>query len=243
MSRKLDGTGVVVIIPTYNEVRSIADIVARLHSVLPSVHILTVDDSSPDGTGDLMTKMAAADSRIHVIHRSHKMGFGSAYVAGFLWALSSNYDMVVQMDADGSRLPEQLPILLNAVSAVDIVIGSRWVSGGKLENWPLFRRFLSWGGSAYARALSGIKIHDLTGGYRVYRATALRALAPEQVRSRGYSIQIELAFAAHKLGLRLAEVPITFVQRTEGSSKMSVRDFFESLRLATGLWLRSRRTV
>jgi dolichol-phosphate mannosyltransferase len=183
--------------------------------------VLVVDDNSPDGTGRLAEGRAAVDRRVHVLHRAGKAGLGRAYLAGFDWALREGYDVLVQMDADGSHLPEQLPALLAAVDRADLVLGSRWVPEGTVENWPRSREMLSRAGNRYVRLALGIRLRDATGGYRAWRADALRALDLGGVASQGYCFQVDLARRAVHAGLRVVEVPIRFVERVEGESKMS----------------------
>jgi dolichol-phosphate mannosyltransferase len=207
--------------PTYEERQNLESIAARLRSAVPDADLLVVDDNSPDGTGDLADKLSEADSHIQVLHRTDKAGLGPAYIAGFRWALEHGYDAVVEMDADGSHQPEQLPVLLAALEDADGVIGSRWVPGGQLENWPRNREVLSRAANVYTRIVLGLKIKDATGGYRAYRASALRAISLDTVESAGYCFQIDLTLRMVQAGLRIVEVPITFVERERGASKMS----------------------
>jgi len=207
--------------PTYEERQNLESIAARLRSAVPDADLLVVDDNSPDGTGDLADKLSEADSHIQVLHRTDKAGLGPAYIAGFRWALEHGYDAVVEMDADGSHQPEQLPVLLAALDDADGVIGSRWVPGGQLENWPRNREVLSRAANVYTRIVLGLKIKDATGGYRAYRASALRAISLDTVESAGYCFQIDLTLRMVQAGLRIVEVPITFVERERGASKMS----------------------
>jgi len=207
--------------PTYEERQNLESIAARLRSAVPDADLLVVDDNSPDGTGDLADKLSEADSHIQVLHRTDKAGLGPAYIAGFRWALEHGYDAVVEMDADGSHQPEQLPVLLAALDDADGVIGSRWVPGGQLENWPRNREVLSRAANVYTRIVLGLKIKDATGGYRAYRASALRAISLDTVESAGYCFQIDLTLRMAQAGLRIVEVPITFVERERGASKMS----------------------
>ncbi|TPW77957.1 polyprenol monophosphomannose synthase [Schumannella soli] len=219
-----------ICIPTYDEAENIADIVRRTLAAVPAAHILIADDDSPDGTGMIADRLALADSRVHVLHRTAKQGLGAAYTAAFSWGQRNGFDVLVEMDADGSHRPEQLPRLLDALErGADVALGSRWVTGGAVEGWPLSRRFISKGGSAYARLALGIRQRDVTGGYRAYRAAALREIGPEGTQSAGYSFQIELLFNAVKAGLRIVEVPITFADRTLGTSKMSTRIVLEAM--------------
>lgn len=212
---------VLVIIPTYNERENLPAVVARVREAAPSVDVLVVDDSSPDGTGQVADELANADDQIKVLHRTTKDGLGAAYIAGFRWAFDRGYDVMVEMDADGSHQPEELPRLLGALQDADLVIGARWVRGGKVVNWPKHREALSRGANTYARLMLGVPLHDATAGYRAYRAAALEKIGLNGVDSRGYCFQIDLAFRAIRLGLRVVEVPITFMERTSGSSKMS----------------------
>jgi dolichol-phosphate mannosyltransferase len=220
---------IVVIIPTYNEAENLPLIVQRVRTAVPTVDILVADDNSPDGTGDIADELAAADSCIKVMHRQGKEGLGAAYLAGFAWAIDNGYDAVVEMDADGSHQPEQLPRLLKALEDADLVLGSRWVRGGAVQNWPKSREFLSRGGSTYTRLALGIDVHDATGGYRAFRTSALQSLNLDQVESAGYCFQIDLAWRALQAGLSIREVPITFVEREIGESKMSQSIVLEAL--------------
>jgi len=212
---------VAVIIPTFNERDNVGPITARVRSAIPCADLLVVDDDSPDLTGKIADELAAADSHIRVLHRPAKAGLGAAYIAGFEWALERGYDTIVEMDADGSHQPEELPRLLSALADADLVLGSRWVPGGNVLNWPKSREFLSRAGNAYARVMLGISVRDATGGYRAYRASGLRKIALDTVESQGYCFQIDLVLQAIQAGLTVAEVPITFADRTRGSSKMS----------------------
>jgi len=221
---------VAVIIPTYNERVNLEQIAARLRAAVPDADLLVVDDNSPDGTGEAADKLAAGDSRMHVLHRPSKSGLGTAYIAGFRWALERGYGVLVEIDADGSHQPQELPALLAALEAgADLVIGSRYVAGGTVLNWPKSREILSRGGNTYARLMLGIKVRDATGGYRAYRAAALRRIALDEVESQGYCFQIDLALRFIRAGLTVAEVPITFVERTRGASKMSRAIMAEAL--------------
>jgi dolichol-phosphate mannosyltransferase len=220
---------VLVIIPTYDERDNIERIVERVTTAQPDAHILVVDDASPDGTGKLADALAEADSRVHVLHRPGKAGLGAAYIAGFDWGLAAGYDVLVEMDADGSHAPEQLHRLLAALHSADVVLGSRWIPGGAVVNWPQRRKLLSLGGNLYTRAALGISLHDATGGYRAYRRHVLEAIDYQGVASEGYCFQVDLARRALDAGYRVREVPITFVERVRGESKMSgdiVREAF-----------------
>ncbi|WP_435735912.1 polyprenol monophosphomannose synthase [Cellulosimicrobium sp. PMB13] len=248
---------VLVVVPTYDEALTLPGTLARLRAAVPGAHVLVVDDASPDGTGDLADAVAAHDAAVHVLHRAGKDGLGAAYVAGFGWALERGYDVVVEMDADGSHRPEELPRLLDALAAVptgargategahrpgpvDLVIGSRWVPGGEVENWPWHREALSRGGNAYVRLALGLRLRDATAGFRAYRADALRAMDLAAVESHGYCFQVDMAWRVARAGGRVVEVPITFVERTAGRSKMSRAIVAEALWKVT-LWGARRR--
>jgi dolichol-phosphate mannosyltransferase len=220
---------VLVIIPTYNESESLPGVLARLRQAVPDADVLIADDNSPDGTGQLADAFAAADDHVHVLHRAGKEGLGKAYLAGFAWGLERGYDVLVEMDADGSHRPEELPRLLEQIPHSDVVLGSRWVPGGSVVNWPASRRVLSQGGSLYTRLALGIPTRDATGGYRAFRASALRSLDLATVESNGYCFQIDLLWRALQRGLVVREVPITFVEREAGTSKMSRRIVREAL--------------
>ena len=220
---------IVVIIPTFNERESLAAIVGRVRSSVPEVEILIIDDNSPDGTGAIADELAAAEPKVQVMHRLGKEGLGAAYLAGFSWALQNSFDVVVEMDADGSHQPEQLPRLLAALRGADLVLGSRWIAGGGTENWSKGREILSRGGNFYTRTMLGVPLHDATGGYRAFRADTLRKLDLHDVASQGYCFQVDLAWRAVQRGLVVTEVPITFVERAAGTSKMSQRIVFEAL--------------
>lgn len=220
---------VLVIIPTYDELENLPLVLARVRAVVPAAHVLVVDDGSPDGTGELADQLAAADEQVHVLHRSGKQGLGAAYLAAFAWGLAHSYDVLVEMDADGSHQPEELPRLLDALVSADLVLGSRWVAGGSVVNWPMHRSVLSRGGNTYTRLALGVPLRDATGGYRAFRRTALESLDLADVASQGYCFQIDLAWRAVRRGLRVVEVPITFIERERGTSKMSGAIVRESL--------------
>jgi dolichol-phosphate mannosyltransferase len=212
---------VLVIIPTYNERDNLERVAGRVREAVPAADVLVVDDASPDGTGEVADALAGKDEQIKVLHRKGKDGLGPAYIAGFRWAAEHGYDVMVEMDADGSHQPEELPRLLAALEDADLVIGARWVPGGKVRNWPKRREALSRGANTYARLMLGIPLHDATAGYRAFRAATLAKIGLEEVDSRGYCFQIDLALRALRQGLRVVEVPITFVEREHGTSKMS----------------------
>ena len=220
-ARTSDPGKVLVIIPTYNEKENLPLILDRVRAATPEVDILVVDDGSPDGTGALADERAAADPKIQVMHRTSKDGLGAAYLAAFAWGLERGYDVLVEMDADGSHAPEQLPRLLGALGHADLVIGSRYVPGGSVVNWPKRREFLSKGANLYARLALGAKVKDITAGYRAYKAEVLGKLALGEVESRGYCFQVDMGWRTIQAGFRVAEVPITFTEREHGVSKMS----------------------
>lgn len=228
MTTSLRAAGrVLVVVPTYDERESLPRALAALRQHVPDADVLVVDDASPDGTGDIAEAIATSDAAgrgrtaIHVLHRSGKQGLGTAYVAGFRWALERGYDTVVEMDADGSHRAEDLPALLARVPDAELVIGSRWVRGGRVVNWPWHRQLLSRGANVYAWLAMGLDVRDATAGFRAYRAGALAGLPLGTVASQGYCFQIDMAWRVVRAGGRVVEVPITFVERAEGRSKMS----------------------
>ena len=223
----------VMVIPTYNEAENIEWIVGRLRAAQPGVDIMIVDDNSPDGTGDIADRLASGDKSISVVHRTTKAGLGAAYLNGFDVALTAGYDVIGEMDADGSHQPEQLHLLLDALHHADLVIGSRYVHGGSVVNWPLQRLILSRGGNLYVRLLLGIKVKDATAGYRVFRRTTLERIDLSEVRSAGYVFQTDLAFRTLSRGMKVVEVPIEFIERVRGDSKMSGHVASESLKMIT----------
>ena len=233
---------VLVVVPTYDELENLQPIAERLFAAVPDADLLVVDDGSPDGTGALADALAAQDPRVHVLHRTQKAGLGAAYTAGFAWARDRGYDVVVEMDADGSHQPEQLPRLLDALDDADLVLGSRWVPGGRVVNWPAARELLSRGGNAYTRRVLGLPLQDATGGYRAYRRSVLDALPLGDVASQGYCFQVDLAWQTWCHGFRVVEVPITFVERVRGESKMSRAIVLEALWRVTWWGLRRRRS-
>ena len=232
---------VLVITPTYNERLPLPGTLSRLRAAVPDADVLVVDDASPDGTGDLADARAANDPAVHVLHRPCKAGLGAAYRAGFAWGLERDYDVLVEMDADGSHQPEQLPALLAAVAdGADLAIGSRWVPGGAVTNWPVSRQALSRGGNLYARLALGIEVRDATAGFRAYRREVLEKIALEEVDSQGYCFQIDLAWRAVRTGFRVVEVPIVFVERELGASKMNGAIVREALTKMTVWGVRHR---
>jgi dolichol-phosphate mannosyltransferase len=218
-----------VIMPTYNEAQSISEIVRNLLNTVSDIDLLIVDDNSPDGTGKQADEIAANNPRVSVLHRTEKNGLGPAYLAGFAWAFERGYEFVVEMDADGSHRAEDLPKLLVRAPFNDLVIGSRWVSGGKVLNWPLSRQLISRTGNTYARVMLRTGVRDITAGFRVYRASFLKSLDLANIASAGYSFQVELAWRTFKASGRIEEVPITFVERAHGNSKMSNKIVLEAL--------------
>lgn len=220
----------VVIVPTYNESDNIGRIVPLILEQDPRLDVLVVDDNSPDGTGALADRLAAADQRVHVLHRAGKEGLGRAYLAGFRWALERDYAYIFEMDADFSHDPRHLPEFLAAIRDADLVLGSRYRDGKvTVVNWPMARLVLSYGANIYARAVTGLRLWDATGGFKCFRREVLAAVPLDQVRSNGYAFQIEMSFRAWKRGFRIAEIPIVFHDRTEGESKMSKRIVREAI--------------
>lgn len=233
---------VLVVVPTYNEAGALPELVRRVREAVPDAHVLVADDNSPDGTGEVADRLAS-DDHVHVLHRDGKHGLGAAYLAGFRWGTSRGYDVLVEMDADGSHQPEHLPALLAALETADVVIGSRWVPGGGVENWPTHRLWLSQVGNRYTQAMLGLRVRDATAGYRAYRAAALDRMDLATVASQGYCFQVDLTRRAAAAGLRIVEVPISFVEREVGESKMSGAIIGEALLRVTawGIGDRLRR--
>ena len=219
---------VLIIIPTYNERENLSALLAAVFVQVPAVDVLVVDDSSPDGTGEIADALAAEDPRIQVLHRTEKEGLGKAYVAGFKWALARHYRTIFEMDCDFSHRPEHLPEFLEAILEADLVLGSRRVAGGGTEGWGLSRKLVSWGGSSYARAVLGLPYRDITGGFKCFRREVLEAMDLDALLSYGYCFQIELTYRAHRKGFRIREIPILFPDRTRGESKMSGAIFKEA---------------
>jgi dolichol-phosphate mannosyltransferase len=232
---------VVIVMPTYNERQNMEIIAGRIREAVPDADLLVVDDNSPDGTGDLADKLAEKDPHVQVMHRTEKAGLGRAYVAGFTWALESGYDLIVEMDADGSHRPEDLPRLLATSDQADAVIGSRYVPGGTVVNWPKSREFLSKGANIYNRIMLGVRVKDATGGFRVYRAATLRKIDLNGIESAGYCFQIDMTLRVLQGGMEIKEVPITFVERERGASKMSnsviIEAFTRVARWGINSWL------
>jgi dolichol-phosphate mannosyltransferase len=222
-----------VIVPTYNERENLEALVGavltELESIVPRHAVLVVDDSSPDGTGELADRLARADSRVHVLHRPRKLGLGQAYMAGFRRALDEGAALVIEMDADFSHDPAHLPAMIRAADDADLVLGSRYVEGGAVRNWGAVRRLVSRGGCWYARTVLGVRIRDLTGGFKCFRREVLEALDLDTIQSQGYAFQVELTYRALQLGFRVKEVPIVFTDRRVGQSKMSRRIVLEAI--------------
>lgn len=236
---------VLVIIPTYDEIANIESIIDRTLIAVPEADVLVVDDGSPDGTGDLVERLSAHQPRIHLQRRSGKLGLGSAYVLGFGWGLARGYELLVEMDADGSHAPESLPAMIDltrsgGADVPALVIGSRWVPGGAVVDWPRSREILSRGGNAYARLMLGLDVRDATAGFRVYTADVLRAIDLDSIDSRGYCFQVDMTLRVVDAGRRVAEHPITFREREAGESKMSRGIVIEAMRRVTVWGVRRR---
>ncbi|WP_428344474.1 polyprenol monophosphomannose synthase [Nocardioides sp.] len=233
---------IIMVIPTYDEALNLEWIVGRLRTAQPDVDVMIVDDNSPDGTGDIADRLAAADPQIRVVHRTEKAGLGAAYLHGFKEALAAGYDVIGEMDADGSHQPEQLHLLLTALEHADLVIGSRWVPGGSVVNWPKSREFLSRGGNLYVRILLGSRVRDATAGFRLFRSGTLEKIDLGSVESAGYVFQADLAWRTQQAGLTITEVPIEFIERVRGDSKMSGDVATESIKRITRWGLHERRS-
>jgi dolichol-phosphate mannosyltransferase len=231
---------VLVIIPTYNESENLQPITARIRKAVGSAHILVADDNSPDGTGALADGLAAADDHIHVLHRKGKEGLGAAYIAGFRWGLEQGYDVLIEHDADGSHQPEYLPVMLERLRTADVVKGSRYVRGGSTKGWPFHRELLSRGGNLWTRLWLGLSVKDATGGFAAWRATTLRGIDLAGVEAAGYGFQVDLIWRALRNGFTVAEVPIEFIEREYGTSKMSGKIVAEAMLLTTRWGLKHR---
>ncbi len=238
-----------VIIPTYNEKENIRNIVPTVLAQAPNVEVLVVDDGSPDGTGGIVKEMAASNPRVHLLERSGKQGLGMAYIAGFKWGLANGFDCLMEMDADFSHDPKEIPNFLKAIESHDLVLGSRYKDGVRVVNWPLSRLFLSKGASYYVRIITGLPVADPTGGFKCFRRRVLESLDLDAVRSNGYTFQIEMSYKTWMKGFRVAEIPITFADRFAGRSKMSghiVREalwMVWALALANGFRRRPRQRI
>lgn len=232
---------ILVIIPTYNEKDNVVIAVEQVREHAPTVDILVADDNSPDGTGKLADDIAANDSQVFVLHRDGKQGLGAAYIHSFSWAKEHGYNIVVEMDADGSHRAQDLPHVLTALVGADVSLGSRWVRGGKVVNWPMHRELLSRGGNIYTRLWLGMPVSDATGGFRAFRMSALDAIGIDNVQSQGYCFQVDMAWRAVQSGLKVVEVPITFIERVRGESKMDQAIVREALKLVTVWGLKKRK--
>ncbi|MEZ4461013.1 MAG: polyprenol monophosphomannose synthase [bacterium] len=232
-------SGTVICVPTYNEAENIQAIIPAIFAVAPTVHVLVIDDGSPDGTGATADEMAANDDRIHVLHRTEKAGLGPAYLAGFRWALERDYDKILEMDADFSHQPRYVPTLISGLDTYDVVVGSRYVKGGGTQNWGALRRLISKGGGTYARTILGIPVQDLTAGFVAWRADVLRKLDLDGIGASGYVFQIEMKYRAYQRGFTIHEVPITFPDREVGVSKMTPKIALEAVVRVWEIKLRS----
>ena len=231
---------ILVVLPTYNEAENLERIVKRLRAAVPEAEVLIADDTSPDGTGEIADRLAETDDHLYVLHRPRKDGLGTAYRESFGWGLDRDYDVLCEMDADGSHQPEALGGLLHGLRTADLVIGSRWVPGGRVENWSKRRQLLSRVANAYARLALGLPLRDATAGFRVFRRATLQGIDLRDVASQGYCFQIELAWRAFRRGFRVGEVPIVFLEREHGASKMNRDVVVESLRRVTVWGVRHR---
>jgi len=219
----------VVVIPTYNEKENIVRLLTQIHEIMPDISCLVVDDNSPDGTGDIVKELASQDKRIMLLQRAGKMGLASAYKEGFKRCLELGFDVICQMDSDFSHQPKFLPCLIGGLDDADVVLGSRYVKGGATVDWGLKRKFLSRGGNLYARLILGVKIKDLTGGFKAFKRQVLEAIGLDSIKSEGYAFQMEMTYRAIRLGFKVIEVPIVFPDRKAGKSKLSSSIFWESL--------------
>lgn len=229
-----------IIIPTYNEAQNVEPIAAAVLAAAPDVNILFVDDNSPDGTGDLIDGMTQNDERIHVLHRKEKDGLGRAYIAGFKWALERDYELVFEMDADFSHNPKDIPVMQESAKTADLAIGSRYIGGIRVINWPLNRLILSRGAGVYVKLVTGLPLTDPTGGYKCFHRHVLQSIDLDSIGSNGYSFQIELNHRAWLAGYKIIEVPIVFEERVSGTSKMSNKIIFEALWMVWSLLLRAK---
>jgi len=230
----------IVVIPTYNEAENVALLIPQIHELLPELDVLVVDDNSPDGTGAIVADLAAKDPRIKLLSREGKQGLGRAYVAGFKLCLAEGYDLICQMDCDFSHQPKYLVQILDVIRDADVVIGSRYIRGGATEDWPLRRKILSKGGNFYARTILGIRVTDLTGGFKCWRREVLEAIDLDRVGAAGYAFQMEMNYRTARLGFRIKEIPITFPDRTRGESKLGQGIFWESLKMPWRLRFKAR---
>ncbi len=228
----------VIVIPTYNEIENIESLIGAIHSHLPDTHILIVDDNSPDGTAEKVLEIMKSNKKLHLMQRSGKMGLGTAYCDGFSWALTKDFDAIFEMDADFSHDPKDLPRLLDALKSNDLAIGSRYSTGINVVNWPLSRLVLSYGANLYARIITGMPVHDATGGFKCFRAEVLRKVDFRSITTNGYGFQIEMNYRIWKSGGKIVEVPIIFIDRRSGVSKMSKNIIYEAIFLVWKLRFR-----
>jgi dolichol-phosphate mannosyltransferase len=219
----------IVVIPTYNEIENIERIINKIHEVIPEMHVLVVDDNSPDGTSQAIEKMMSQDERVFLLKRAGKMGLGTAYCEGFTLALERNYEAIFEMDADFSHDPKELPNFLEQIKEHDLVIGSRYISGVNVVNWPLRRLVLSYGANIYSRIITGMPINDATGGFKCFRAEALRKIDLKAIKSNGYGFQIEMNYKVWKNKGKIKEIPIIFIDRRSGTSKMNKKIIWEAI--------------
>jgi dolichol-phosphate mannosyltransferase len=230
---------ILVVIPTYNESENIPRLIPLVLEQAGGIEVLVVDDGSPDGTGNLIRKMGETDPRVHLLERAGKMGLGTAYVAGFKYALAGNYDFVFEMDADFSHSPKEIPVFLEKAKDVDLVVGSRYTNGVRVLNWPMQRLLLSWTANIWTRLMTGLPLNDATGGFKCYRIAVLRGIDLDSIRSNGYAFQIEMSYKAWRKGFRLGEIPIVFLDRNAGASKMSKHIVYEAFFMLWKLRFRS----
>jgi len=219
----------IVVIPTYNEAENIVALIEELHQNVDDLHVLVVDDSSPDGTANLVKKLMQTDDRAHIIERPVKNGLGTAYCAGFAWALENGFDVIMEMDADFSHNPDIIPVMLKEIENYDLVIGSRYISGVNVVNWPLSRLILSYSANLYTKIITGMPVKDATGGFKCFRAEILREIDLTKVKSNGYGFQIEMNYRLWKKGARIKEIPIIFIDRRSGVSKMNKKIIWEAI--------------
>ncbi|MGA0130753.1 MAG: polyprenol monophosphomannose synthase [Candidatus Nanopelagicales bacterium] len=224
-----------IIIPTYQESENIISILERVQAANPEANVLVVDDSSPDGTGQIVERLMKSNPKIRLLTNSVKGGLGKAYVKGFKWGLSKDFDIFVEMDADGSHAPEQLPSILKNLDECDVSLGSRWVPGGRIENWPISRQILSKGGNLYTRLMLGFKVKDATGGYRAYKREVLETIDLDSIESQGYCFQVDMVRRSLAFGFKVCETPIVFTEREAGNSKMSRQIVIEAF-TRIGFW-------
>ncbi len=230
---------VLVVIPTYNEAENIPRLIPAVLKQAPNIDILVVDDGSPDGTGAIIKEIMVTNSNVNIVERSGKQGLGTAYVLGFKYAIERGYDFVFEMDADFSHNPNEIPVFLSAIKNYDLVIGSRYIKGVRVLNWPMNRLLLSYSANVYTQIITGLPVHDATGGFKCYRIAALKTIDLAHIRSNGYAFQIEMSFKMWKKGYRLVEIPIVFADRRLGVSKMSKKIVYEAVFMLWKLRLRS----